>query len=157
MQGKLAGIFIVLFLFLCFAAAYFSGAFTPQLREPLSEAQKQINLQAEETHRMGHDSRVTFFAPDADAMIVLLPAYAVVKDVEKLALDSAVMDDMQRDVDAGESGHLYYVSQGRIKDHKLLSGLVEPVAGVSARRETSFLISDQETSGRPVRVEIAPY
>lgn len=156
MQGKMASVFIALFLFLCFAAAYFAGAFTPQSREPLRDAQKQIDQQAEETHRMGHNSRVTFFAPDADAMVVLLPAYAVVKDVEKLALDSSVMDEMQRDVNSVERGHLYYIRQGRIKDHKTLSDLVEPVAGFSSRQETNFLISDEETSGRPVRVEITP-
>ncbi|MER2520617.1 MAG: hypothetical protein ABTQ34_08015 [Bdellovibrionales bacterium] len=154
MQGKLVGFFVVLFFLLGLAVAYFSGALTLRGRDQLLATQRQIDKLAEETRSTGHSSKVTFFSEDSDVIVVLLPAYAVVKDLEGLTLDQRLMEEIQRRVNDQETGHLFLIARGRIKDHKILSGLIEPVPGFSARQGTAFLISNDQQGSRPVRVAI---
>lgn len=60
---------------------------------------------------------------------------------------------MQCFVDSQETGRLFYIKQGHLAGHCLLSGLVEPVLGMEAKKEVVFLISRKPTSDRPVRIE----
>lgn len=154
MQGKLAGFLMALFLFVCFAAAYFAGAFMPESRNILLDAQRQIARQAEETRQTGHDGKVAFFSPELDMILVLVAPGDKVSDIEGLELDRSIEEKMQNAVEEGKAGHLFYVAQGKIKDHRELSDAIEPVSGYSVRRETTFLLSEQQGSERPVRVEI---
>lgn len=155
MQGRLAAFLMALFLFVCFAAAYDGGAFAPQGRDILLDAQKQIALQAEETRRTGQGGKVAFFSPELDMILVLVSPEDKVSEIEGLELDRALEDEMQKVMDRGSVGRLFYVAQNRIKDQRALSDKIEVESGFSARRQTTFLLSGSSEEERPVRIEIA--
>lgn len=120
----------------------------------LSNIQRQINFQVKSTYKTGQDNRVTFASSEADVILVISPPYAKISDLGKDIFSPELLSKMQSFVDSKETGHLFYIKQGHLEDHRLLSGLAEPVLGKATKKEVVILISRKPTSGRPVRIEI---
>ncbi len=121
----------------------------------LANIQRQIDSKVEQVYRTGQDGTVIFLLPSGNGTIVISPSYAVLADLGKDIFRSDLLKRMQSFVDSQETGHLFYIENGQLIDHRLLSGSAEPILGMSAKKEMGFLISRKSTSGRPVRIEIA--
>lgn len=91
---------------------------------------------------------------ESDVVIIISPPYAHISDLGKNIFNLDILGKIQSDVNAKETGHLFYLKQGKLIDHKLLSGLAEPVLGMATGKEVIFQISRHSTSGRPIKVEI---
>lgn len=143
------------FLFFGLAIAFFLKETTRLPFGKLANIQKQIDSKVEQVYKTGQDGTVIFLLPSGDGTIVISPPYAVLADLGKDILRSDLLKRMQSFVDSQETGHLFYIENGQLIDHRLLSGSAEPILGMSAKKEMVFLISRKSTSGRPVRIEIA--
>ncbi|MBN2754590.1 MAG: hypothetical protein JXR81_06945 [Candidatus Goldbacteria bacterium] len=122
--------------------------------DKLSDLQRRINSQVNATNKTGQDSKISFAVSESNVVLIISPPYAKISDIGKDILNPVLFGELQSFVDSQETGHLFYVKNGQLIDHRLLSGLVEPILGMSMRKDTVFLISRKSTSGRPVRIEI---
>lgn len=142
-----AGIF-----FLGIILLFFYFPVRPQA--PFSKLQDQINSQVIQVYKTGQDERVVFNLAQQDEILVIAPPYADISVLGKDIFAPALKKKMQALVGSQETGHLFYIKQGRLIDHRMLSNLAEPILGIGAKKEVIFLISRKPTSGRSVRIEI---
>ena len=122
---------LVLFLFFVGAGAFFfikETTFWPA--GPLSSIQKQINLVADVVYKTGRADKVVFISSKENGTLVLSPPYANISSLGKGSFSPALLKILQSFVDSTETGHLFYIEQGHLVDHRLLSGLVEPILGM---------------------------
>ena len=120
---------------------------------PLAEIRKQIDVGVGVVYRTGSRGKVTFVS-ETDGILVMSPPYADMSQLGKDAFSQELRQKMQSFVDRQETGHLFYIAQGNLTDHRLLSGLGEPILGMGTGKEVVFEINRTPTSGRPVRIEI---
>ena len=114
---------------------------------------RQLDGAAAVCMKVGTDQTVLFRAPDPDAVIVLSPPYARISGGQ---FSHGVAEQMQEVAGSQETGHLFYIKNEMIADHRLLTGLAEPVYGMGKGDQVHFLVSRKATSGRPIRIEIIP-
>lgn len=119
----------------------------------LAKIQREIDSKVYEVYKTGQDAKINITFAD-EGILVISPPYADISGVGKKAFNAAVLMKMQSFVNSQETGHLFYIKQGHLADHRLLSGLAEPVLGIKSKKEIVLLISRKPTSGRPVRIEI---
>jgi len=141
-------------LFFVLAMAFFLKETTRFPFGKLANIQRQIDSKVEQVYRTGQDGAVIFLLPTRNGTIVISPPYAVLADLGKDIFRFDLLQRMQSFVDSQETGHLFYIENGQLIDHRLLSGSAEPILGMSAKKETVFLIRRKLTSDRPVRIEI---
>ena len=120
----------------------------------LASLVEQINLQVGKVHKTGEVSKVTFTFAEGDVALVIAPPYANISDIGKDVLSPELLSKMKSFVNAQETGHIFYIRQGDLREHRLLSYLAEPILGIGTEKEIVFLISPKITSGRPVRIEM---
>ena len=124
---------------------------------PLLRLAKQLDAAAVICEKTGSDQAVSFHSPDSNATVVLSPPYATIAGEEGgRQFPAEVAKQMQDFVDSQETGHLFYLKDGIVADHRLLTGLAEPLYGIGKGAQIQFLVSRETTSGRPVRIEITP-
>lgn len=116
------------------------------LTDNLDEAVRKV-------YSSGVTQQVEFTLPDAQSIVLLSPPYANLND-SKISPD--ILKKIQDDVNRIETGHIFLISKDKIADHQLLSSSAEPIWGISQPGGdiVVFLVSKQETSGRPVRIEL---
>lgn len=119
----------------------------------LKRIQKQIHSQVKEVYRTGQDSKINIVFEE-DGILLISPPYALVSDLGKDLFSPELMKEIEHLLLVHETGQIFYIKQGQLVDHRLLSGLAEPILGLSAKREVVLSISRKQTSGRPVRIEI---
>ena len=117
----------------------------------LATLQNNINKQVELT-KNGQIGQVEFKA-EFDTTLVISPPYADLKIISN-GIDAGLLEEMQSEVNWTETGHLFMIQQGKIIDHRLLSGSAEPILAKAQGKEFIFVISKIETSGRPIRIEM---
>jgi hypothetical protein len=155
MGSKLRKFFLILLLLLIgTGAVLFLKETTRWPAGKLSDIQRQIDSQVKATYKTGQDGKVTFTFSERDVILVISPPYVKISDLGKDIFSPALLSKMQSFVDSQETGHLFYIKQGNLADHRLLSGLAEPVLGKAMKKDVVILISRKLTSGRPVRIEI---
>jgi len=120
----------------------------------LFNLKKQIDVKAKLVYKTGQESKITFVFPDKDAILVISPPYENVSKVKNNILNKALLEQIQNFVNHQESGHIFYIKEGQLIEHRLLSGLLYPIFGTGTKQEITFSLTRQSTSGRPIRLEI---
>jgi hypothetical protein len=144
-----------LFIFISFAIIVWVSftTFNRYKPGPLLDVKEELRKSVEFTYKTGKNRQVYLNNPEKDVIIISPPYHPIKGDIETLVskeLISFIQDETARI----ETGHLYCISKDKIIDHRILTGLAEPVFGYSQNENVKFLISRKNTSGRPVRIEI---
>ncbi|MDD3182409.1 MAG: hypothetical protein PHD48_06370 [Alphaproteobacteria bacterium] len=119
----------------------------------LAAAQKSINLQIETTYRTGQRGTISF-KPTSESFLLISPPYADLTQLAGQPLSPALEKEIKTEIEWTETGHLFLIKKGQIIDHRLLSNLAEPILGSAEGPAFLFSISREETSGRPVKIEL---
>lgn len=142
-----------IFIIVSIAAFIACWRFIDLTPRPLGSLVVELGRAVERAEKTGAEQEVLYTISEEGVRLVVSPAYASMKKLEG-GLDAAVIGRMQSEVDAIETGHLFYIKGRKVVDHALLPGSAEPILGVSAGKTVRFVVSKKETSSRPVRIEI---
>ncbi len=145
--------YLIVLVFVCIVVVVYLLS-SKTTSSALSVIQREINSKVDVVYKTGENNEVVFSLPDEDGILVLSPPYANIGDLGNDVFSRELKDKMQSIINSQETGHLFYIKRGHISDHRLLSGLVEPILGVGSAREIIFLLSRKAISGRPVTIEI---
>ena len=140
----------------CVFAVLGIGVIKKTAHWPLGELallHEDLNRQVEETYRTGQAGEVSFKMP-SNVFLLLSPAYAQLPEFSGQALSPSLRAKMQGEVNGDETGHLFLVKDGQLIEHRLLSSLAEPILGSSEGSRFVFSVTREETSARPVRIEL---
>jgi hypothetical protein len=151
---NIAGIIVLIgFIFIIFLVLKET---LPWSKKPLVEIQKQIDSAVLAVYKTGRDIRITFTFHEDGGALVISPAYANISEIGKDVFNQELCTKMQSYVNSQEVGHLFYINNGNLTDHRIISNLSEPILGMKTKKAVVFLVSRKLTSGRPVRIEILP-
>jgi len=90
---------------------------------------------------------------DRPGLVLLSPAYASLVPLgQQFGLDPKLVANMQDQVNANETGHLFLIRDGALAGHQALPGLAEPVLAALPGQHVILRITREETSNRPVRL-----
>lgn len=145
---------IVSIILICIIAAISLFFWSRSDPGPLWVLQHELNKRSDIVYATGKDNVLEFHSPDSDAVVVISPPYYLIKNEKIPNISKETLNIMQEEINVSETGHIFYIRNNSLLDHRLLSGLAEPVYGVSSEGSIKFLISPKTTSGRPVRIEM---
>jgi len=118
------------------------------IAKELNAAASSVQLGLQEYHRVD----VTLMANNP--LVVVCPPYSSVKQYVHPFSEDVIQVIEDHCLRGAETSHLFYLEDGILQGHQLLSGTVEAILGWSNYDDISFMIEKKETAGRSIRLQI---